>query len=77
MQGFIRFTKDDLVREMQRTVNLDEEEMRAHGFTDSADLEARKAQQLSLLRYSFSLLSRLRDDEPEAWNEVTELYQDD
>lgn len=77
VQDFVRLTKGDLIQEMERTVSLDKGEMRALGFSDDADHDAKKAQQLSLLRYFFSLLSRLRDDDPEAWHEVSELYQDD
>ena len=77
VENFIRYTKDDVIREMKKTTSLDESEMAALGFTDGSEHDARKAQQLSLLKYFFSLISRLRDDDPEAWNEVSELYQDD
>ena len=77
VENFIRYTKDDVIREMKKTTSLDESEMAALGFTDGSEHDARKAQQLSLLKYFFSLITRLRDDDPEAWNEVSELYQDD
>jgi hypothetical protein len=32
---------------------------------------------LNLLLYHYRLLRRLRDDEPEAWDEVNELMEDD
>ncbi len=77
VENVTRFTKDDMIREMKRTVNLDKGDMAALGFTEDSDLDAKKTQQLNLLRYLFALLSRLRSDDPEAWNEVSELYQDD
>jgi hypothetical protein len=77
VENVARFAKDDMIREMQRTARLDQSDMAALGFTEDSDLDARKTQQLNLLRYHFALLSRLRSDDPEAWNEVSELYQDD
>jgi tRNA/tmRNA/rRNA uracil-C5-methylase (TrmA/RlmC/RlmD family) len=77
VESFIRFKKDDVIREMKKTASLDESEMAALGFTDGSEHDGRKIQQLSLLRYFFSLVSRLRNDDPDAWNEVSELYQDD
>jgi hypothetical protein len=77
VENLLRFRRDDVIREMKRTASLDEGEMAALGFSGNADFEAKKAQQLSLLKYFFSLVSHLRNDDPEAWNEVSELYQDD
>lgn len=77
VNDFIRLTKEELIEEMQRTVDLKESDMREMGFPDGADLTTKKDQQLNLLVHHFSLLSRLRDDEPEAWDEITELYEDD
>lgn len=34
-------------------------------------------QHLSLLLYHYKLLQRLRRDEPEAWDEINELMEDD
>lgn len=62
-----------MIREMKRTARLDAREMAALRFTDDRNLAARNAQQLSLLKYVFSLVSRLRDDDPDAWNEISEL----
>ena len=36
-----------------------------------------KERQVSLLIYQYKLLNRLRLDEPEAWDEVNELMEDD
>lgn len=77
VEDFTRLTKEELIEEMKRTVDLSESDMREVGFTDGADLITKKDQQLNLLVHHFSLLSRLRNDEPEAWDEVTELYEDD
>lgn len=77
VEDVLRVTKDDMIREVKRTASLDPGDMAALGFTEDSDLDAKKAQQLSLLRYLFALLSRLRSDDPEAWDEVSELYQED
>ena len=34
-------------------------------------------QHLSLLLYHYRLLQKLRNDEPEAWDEINELMEDD
>lgn len=75
--NFTRLTKEGIIDEMKRIVDLSDSEMRDMGFIDGADLTTKKDQQLNLLVHHYSLLSRLRNDEPEAWDEVTELYEDD
>ncbi len=39
--------------------------------------EMAKTSRIRLIVQAFTLLSRLRSDEPEAWDEVNELYFDD
>ena len=39
--------------------------------------EVFKMNHLKLLYYFYELLTRLRQDDPAAWDEVNELYEDD
>ena len=77
VDNFTRLTKEELREEIQRTAELSESEMQDMGFAEGADFITKKDQQLNLLVHHFSLLSRLRNDEPEAWDEVSELFEDD
>lgn len=43
----------------------------------TADAKDLTEQHLSLLFYHYALLQRLRRNEPEAWDEVNELMEDD
>jgi hypothetical protein len=43
----------------------------------TADSEKLTEQHLNLLVYHYNLLQRLRRNEPEAWDEVNELMEDD
>lgn len=61
--AFLNFTKDDLIKELTRIRNL-----------PVSDLNRRH---LELLVYNYELLQRLRKNEPEAWDIVNELYEDD
>lgn len=60
---FLRMTSEDLSAHVQDLVSNHRNEL--------------TEQHLSLLVYHFKLLRRLRRDEPEAWDEVNELMEDD
>ncbi len=59
---FLRITKDELL-----------------SFIDNqlVDKEALTEQSLSLLLHHYRLLQRLRNDDPEAWDEVSEVTEED
>jgi hypothetical protein len=69
LPGFIRFTKTDLKNEVTRLFESETNET-----SDKTEL-IRK--QINLLLYHYELLVRLRKGDPEAWDEITELYDDD
>ncbi|MFP3960148.1 MAG: hypothetical protein ACLFUM_06300 [Spirochaetaceae bacterium] len=77
VDGFFRLTKGGLIAELKRTAELEDQEMRRFGFADGTDFDTKREQQIRLLVSHFTLLSRLRNDQPEAWDEVTELYEED
>ena len=74
---FVRFTKDDLVREMEGILSLDDEEIRAELPHLSLEPWEFRLKQISMMIYYYRLLIRLRQDDPEAWDFVHELYEDD
>ncbi len=77
VKNFLTMTKDDLVSEVDRVLQLDESYLlkRASGFSD--DPQKIRCAQINLLLYYYQLLARLRMDIPEAWDEINELYEDD
>ena len=54
-----------------------EQELQEQGVEIQQDIQEIKLEQIGLLVHHFKLLCRLRQDDPEAWDEVDELYGDD
>ena len=75
--GFLSYSKDDVLEEISRVVGLSDREMLAIGFEPERDFVEMKSRHIELLAYHFKLLVRLRRDEPEAWDEVDELFGED
>jgi hypothetical protein len=65
--SFITMKKKDMLKEYHKTVNG------GHGNGDNEML----MYHLKLLLYHYQILCRLRNDEPEAWDIINELYEDD
>ncbi len=61
--GFLEFTKQNLLAELARTRSLPASEI--------------NQKQCELLVYHYELLQRLRRNDPEAWDVVNELFEDD
>lgn len=75
--GFLRMGRGQLEEEIHRVQRLSDEEMIAEGFGAHANFNEFKAKHLQLLIYHYSLLCRLRADEPSAWDTINELMEDD
>jgi DNA-binding MarR family transcriptional regulator len=75
--GFLHFSKTDLLAEIDRVTALTEQDMREQGVEVKEDMSDIKLEQIGMLVYHFKLLTRLRQDLPEAWDEIDELYGDD
>ncbi len=75
--GFLRMRAGDLIAYADHLCSLSDEELAAYGVHHMTDREQLIATQLSMLLRNFRLLVRLRDDIPEAWDEIHELYEDD
>lgn len=74
---FFRMGIKDLEKDVDRVLQMTTAEMMAEGFGESANFNEFKAKHLQLLIYHYGLLCRLRADEPEAWDTINELYEDD
>jgi hypothetical protein len=74
---FLYFSKTDLLEEIDRVAALTEQEIHEQGVALKRDLQEIKLEQIGMLVYHFKLLTRLRQDQPEAWDEIDELYGDD
>lgn len=75
--GFLRMGRDELEAEIARVTAMSNAEMMKEGFSPDADFTELKAKHLQLLVYHYSLLCRLRADEPTAWDIINELMDDD
>ena len=64
--GFLRLSKGQILLEFDR---IAQQESTASG---NGTLQG-----LNLIVYWFRLLTQLRKDKPEAWDEINELYEDD
>jgi hypothetical protein len=74
--GFLTMKADDIRDEVRRVMALNPEQIE-QASAAGKDPEKLKFDHLNLLFYHYRLLCRLRRDEPEAWDEVNELYEDD
>lgn len=69
--------KEDIISEIDRVKNLADSELpyfNAQSFSGSEDF---REKQINLLYFYYELISRLRMDNPEAWDYIHELYEDD
>ncbi|MDY0095947.1 MAG: hypothetical protein RBT80_24895 [Candidatus Vecturithrix sp.] len=76
-ENFTLLSKADILAEIDRVAGLSEQDMRASGVKIRQDIQETKLEQIGLLVYHFALLTRLRQDDPLAWDEIDELYGDD
>ncbi len=80
-----RMIKDDVLKTIDSLESMDVDAMRSSWMFeppfDSRDpegwLKQAKLIRITYLVEQFELVSRLRDDDPEAWDEINELYFDD
>lgn len=75
--GFFRMGRQALEAEILRVNEMTDEEMMAEGLAVDANFPEFKAKHLQLLIYHYGLLCRLRSDEPEAWDIIYDLYEED
>lgn len=74
---FLRFTRSDLLAEAERTLGMDDEQIDVMIPGNTLGPERARYTQVSLLIHHWVLLSGLRRGDPESWDRVNELYEDD
>lgn len=74
---FLDFAKQDLLNEINHVADLTKKDASFLKLEDDIDFNEVKLTHIRLLINHFKLLTRLRNDEDEAWEEVNELYEDD
>ena len=77
IERFLYLTKADTLAEIDRIAALSDSDLRAQGIVLSQDANEIKLEQIGLLVYHFELLTDLRQDTPEAWDKIDELYAED
>jgi len=75
--GFIRMRKEDIFHHIGRIADMKDDKFKNMPMTQDKTVEEVKRLLIQMLIQHFSLLVRLRRDEPEAWDEINELYEDD
>ena len=74
---FLRFSKEQLLQEIDTIVKLPESELPAHESEKEENSWEIKLQHISVLVFYFKELIPLRHGVPEAWDEIDELYVHD
>jgi len=74
---FLHAGKKRILGELERALTLDAEELVGAGMNPTSEPEIFRLNHLKLLYYFYELLTRLRKDDPLAWDEINELYEDD
>ena len=77
VERFLYLAKADVLAEIDRIAALTEADLRAQGIALLQDANEIKLEQIGLLVYHFELLTELRQDTPEAWDKIDELYAED
>ncbi|MFO7850027.1 MAG: hypothetical protein R6V67_08720 [Spirochaetia bacterium] len=75
--GFASYTAEDMVEEIDRIIDMDEEEVKGFALAEERSVDEIKKISIDMLTDQFLLLEKLRAGEPEAWDEIHELYEDD
>ena len=77
VEGFTRLGKRDFISHCYDVLALSDHDVAELPVAYTQDPDRIRQDQLRLLISQYDLLVRLRRDEPEAWDEVHELYEDD
>ena len=75
--AFLRMTAADLLNELNRLAAMTEQEWADAGCPEEQSCTDFRDKHIGLLFYHYALLYRLRNNEPEAWDEINALLEDD
>lgn len=82
-KDFLRLTNQEFLAELDRVMKMSPRELGVtatviEDWTDgAASAEANRAKRLEFMFKEYGKLCRLRANDPEAWDEINELYFDD
>jgi len=82
-KDFIRLTKEDVLNKLQEIAFADPPALESNPTVveewrnPDVSAETNRIRRMKLVAREFKMLSRLRSNEPEAWDEINELYYDD
>ena len=77
VKGFVRFTAKEAKEAIDRILSMKDERLQELQAGTNRSAEDLKQTTIGILVSQFTLLERLRAEEPEAWDEIHELYEDD
>lgn len=77
VKGFVRFSAKEAKEAIDRIVGMDESRLATLASGTGRSADELKRTTIGILVSQFTLLERLRAEEPEAWDEIHELYEDD
>ena len=74
---FLYMKKADVISEIYHILCMPEAELPSYDRSAVKSAEEFRDKQVNLIYFYFELLTRLRASEPEAWDYIHELYEDD
>lgn len=77
VKGLIRMSLSQMIGHFEEIAGLEEADLRDRGIPNGKDPQEFREKHLSLFLYWSELITRLRRDDPAAWDEIYDLYEDD
>ena len=75
--GLLYMRKGEIISEAERIADLPAAELPEYNHSAAATSDDFKRKHLDMLYFNYELLCRLRKGQPEAWDYIHELYEDD
>ena len=77
VKGFVRYTAKEAKEAVDRILAMEDQRLSQLQTGTGRSAEDLKRTTIGIMVSQFRLLERLRAQEPEAWDEIHELYEDD
>ncbi len=74
---FASYGVEEMIEQIHSILSMDDEEIEGLAIAEERSVAEVKRIAIDMLIGQFYLLERLRAGEPEAWDEIHELYEDD
>ncbi len=74
---FLYLTKNELISEVERITDLADDALPEYDKSSINSPAEFRQKHIEMLYFNYELLTRLRAENPEAWDYVHELYEDD